>query len=200
MTEFMLSIPRTPAPQTMTIKPASVVAVSESPFTYKQQVQEGRGQRWAVEITLPPMVRGQAEPWFALFMRLNGRAGTFVMGDVDGAVPRGLASGSPVVAGAGQSGNALQTSGWSAGVSGVLLAGDWVQLGNRLHKVMADVDSDANGGAVLPLWPRLRESPADAMPLILENTVGVWRLDAWPEWPSDENNLYALTFNASEVV
>lgn len=197
--------PRAPAPQSSTIKPRSVVAVSESPFTYEQQAQAATGQGWQIEITLPPMKRAKAAPWLAFFLRINGREHTFTMGDSDARRPLGVATGAPVVDGAGQSGTALVTRGWTPDTPGILLAGSYVQIGTRLFMTTADADSDATGAATLSIWPRIgnvagRAAPADGAPLILENTVGLWRLDEMPEWPSDAASFYTLSFTATEAL
>lgn len=89
-------------------------------------------------------------------------------------------AGTPVVSGAGQTGEALDTSGWTASQNGVLKAGDLIQLGSggstRLHRVLADVDSDASGLATIDIWPRLRASPADGSTVVTANAAGLWRL------------------------
>ena len=45
------------------------VAVSESPFTYKQQVIRHVGDRWEASISIPPVLREEAEPWIAFLLR-----------------------------------------------------------------------------------------------------------------------------------
>ena len=192
--------PKIPAAQSSKVKPRSVVAVSESPWTYEQQAQVGQGQGWQIEITLPPMRRANAAPWLAFFLRLNGREHTFTMGDSDAKHPLGVASGDPLVDGAGQTGSALNTTGWATNTPGILLGGSYIQIGTHLHMLTADADSDASGDATLQIWPKLRESPADALPLVLVNTKGVWRLDSMPEWPADANSIYSLSFNATEAL
>lgn len=192
--------PTEPGTQTSTVKPRSVVAVSESPFTYAQQVQTRQGQGWQIEVTLPPMTRATAAPWLGFFLKLNGREHTFLMGDPDGRTPRGVATGTPVVDGAGQTGQSLATKGWTANTTGILKSGDYIQIGQRLYALTADADSNADGEATLAIWPRLRQSPADEDPITTTNTVGLWRLDEMPTWPNDVNNLYTITFTASEAL
>ena len=60
------------------------VAVSQSPFTYAQQVAKYTGSVWQTTVTLPPMNRADAGAWQSFFMQLNGRFGTFLLGDHQG--------------------------------------------------------------------------------------------------------------------
>lgn len=59
----------------------NAVAISQSPFTYAQQVVSHPGQRWGASISLPPMKRQDAEYWVAFLLSLKGQAGTFLLGD-----------------------------------------------------------------------------------------------------------------------
>lgn len=203
---YPLSMPVDPGgPAKFRITPVAMVGVSTSPFTGEQQVYAHQGQFWQADFTLPPMLRAKAEPWVAFLLSLNGREGTFLMGDSVGRSPRGSVPGTPLVNGGGQSGQVLNTKGWTASQSGILKAGDWIQLGNgaatRLHKVLTDANSDASGLASLDIWPRLRASPADADPLIVSNTVGIWRLSA-NDMPYDIGAaaIYGMSFSCVEAI
>ena len=70
----------------------------------------------------------------------------------------------------------LQTTGWTASTSRLLLRGDYLQLGYRLHRVCDTVNSDAGGNATIRIWPSLREQPADGTALTLAGPVGLFRL------------------------
>jgi len=159
-----------------------VVAVSESPYTFSQQPQDWGGQRWELTFNFPAMRRERAELLYSLLLKLNGRCGTFLLGDPGSRTPRGSVAGDPVVNGASQTGNELSTSGWTPNASGVLLRGDYIQLGtgatSRLHYVLDDVDADENGRADLLFWPSLRESPTAASPIVTSNTVCRFRLSS----------------------
>src|SRR6187549_2995594 len=94
---FPLSLPNTTSETSVSIRARSVVGVSPSPFTGEQQVYRHPGQMFAAEVSLKPMRRADAEAWICWKLSLNGMEGTFLMGDPLGAVPRGVATGSPVV-------------------------------------------------------------------------------------------------------
>jgi len=202
---YPLALPTAPNFNAVRFTARPVVAISESPFTLQSQVQEYAGQRLEAEATLPPMTRAQAEYWNAFMLKLNGQRGTFLLGDIGGKKPRGVATGVPVVNGAGQTGNDLLTTGWSLSITGILLAGDYIQLGSgssaRLHKVLDDVNSNASGQATLLLWPSLRASPANSAPLITSNTVGVFRLASNEmSWSIGEAMNYGITIAAKEAL
>lgn len=203
---YPISLPTQPGIKKFKMTMDSVVAISESPFTYEQQVYQHQGQRWKASITLPAMKRVQAELWIAtLAGQLNSRYGTFLAGDPDATAPQGIGTGTPLVNGASQTGNTLVTDGWTHSITGILLAGDYIQLGTgataRLHKVLVDANSDGSGNATFTIWPTLRYSPADNAAIVIANTVTQWRLDAAFTWDSDEAKTYpAITFGATEAL
>lgn len=202
---YPLSIPSTPGIASVRFTPMSVVAVSQSPFTLQDQVQGFAGQRWQVEMSLPTMQRANAEQWITFLLSLNGRLGTFLFGDPAGKQPRGSALGTPVVDGAGQTGGSLQTSGWQTNENGVLLKGDYIEIGTslltRLYKVLNDANANGSGEAEIDIWPDLQVSPADAGPLIITQATGLFRLSS-NEMPYSINEAmhYGLVIAAMSVV
>ncbi len=201
---FPLTPPAAPSVRRVTIKPESAVAVQRSPFTLQQQAVAWPGQAWTLQVELPPMQRDLAEEWIAFFCRLNGSEGTFLYGDPLAYEPRGIPAGGPVVSGAGQSGSALVTSGWTPFVFDALLPGDYVQIGegstSRLHKVLEAVETDESGNATLQLWPRLRETPADGSDIVLYGARGQFRLTDFPGWDADHMRIYGVSFAAVEAL
>jgi hypothetical protein len=177
---YPLSIPAVGGVRSATFTMLDVVGVGESPYTLTQETFEHAGKRWGMRVELVPNKRAIAEQWVAWLASLRGRRGTFLMGDPIGQQPRGIATGTPLVKGANQTGGTLITDGWTISTTGILLAGDWVQLGtgadSRLHKVLQDANSDSSGNATLELWPGPRTAPADNAALVVRNTVGAWRL------------------------
>jgi hypothetical protein len=189
----------------ITIRARTVVGMSASPFTGQQQVYKHPGQWWEAEITFPPMKRKDAEEVAAFLLKLNGRFGTFLMGDPVNTQPRGVATGTPVVSGGSQTGNQLQTSGWTPSVTGILKAGDWFQLGTagntRLYKVLDDVNSDASGNATLSIFPSLRTSPANLESIIFNAPRGQWRLSANDiDYTIQTGQFYGITLACMEAL
>lgn len=184
------------------INAVDIVGTSASPFTGVQQVYAYTGQFWEVDVTLRPMSRDEAELWITFFMKLRGAYGTFLMGDPNGATARGVATGTPLVNGASQTGSSLITDGWTAGVTNILKAGDYIQLGSagtsRLYKVLDDVNSDGSGNATLNIWPSLRSSPTNNAPIIVSDCKSVFRLSTPNTWDIREAQIYGINFGARE--
>lgn len=199
---YPIALPASPTSRIITIRKASATAALTSPFTYQPQVQVWGGQQWMADIQLPPMLRASAEAWIAALVSLNFQEGSMLLGDSANKLPRGVGTGAPLVNGGGQVGYDLVTDGWTAGQTGILKAGDWLQLGTgstaRLYKVMADANSNGAGQATLTLWPRLRSSPADNAAIVVSSPVGKFMLGAEPEWSIDEAHIYGLSFQAVE--
>jgi hypothetical protein len=186
--------------------PRAVVAAWPSPFTLQTQVQEHQGQIWQAELSLPPMKRADAEEVISFLLKLNGRRGTFLLGDPTGAVPRGIATGTPLVNGAHATVvNSLVTDGWTPSQTGILKAGDYLQLGSgatsRLYKNLSDVNSDGSGNAVFDIWPGLRSAAADNAPIVVSSCKSVFRLAAnTMPWDVNEALIYGISFNAVEAI
>lgn len=189
----------------ITIRARTVVGVNTSPFTGQQQVYKHAGQWWESEIQFPPMKRADAEVVASFLLKLNGRFGTFLMGDPVNTQPRGVGSGTPVVDGANQTGNELAVKGWTPSVTGILKAGDWVQLGaggaSRLHKVLDDVNSNADGEATLVLFPDLRSSPPNEQLVVIDSPKGLWRLSANDiDYTIQTGQFYGITLACTEAL
>ena len=181
----------------------SAVSRSESPFSFAEKVYDWGGQMWAIEGALPRMTRDDAAQYEAFILKLNGRQGTFLF-PVFETTPRGVATGTPVVNGAGQSGNVLSVSGFTPSTTGIMRAGDWLQIGTgattRLYRVLDDANSDGAGDVDLTVWPRLRSSPSDGATVIVNNCKGLFRLvDAVPV-DIDTNKTYGMSFQALEAL
>lgn len=200
---YPLSLPPTFRRATWSMGGDAVVAVTPSPFTFKTERQVWPGQAWQVVFSVPPQPEAYARVWAAWGLSLNGREGSFLMGDPARVRPRGVGTGTPLVKGAGQTGQVLATDGWTAGQTGILKAGDYIQLGSGatayLHMVLADANSDGSGNATLDIWPRLRVTPADNAPITVTNPVGRWRLASnRVGWDVAAGQLYGFQFAAEE--
>lgn len=189
----------------MNIRARTVVGISSSPFTGQQQVYKHQGEWWEAEVTLPPMKRATAEQVAAFLIKMKGQYGTFLLGDPANTSPRGVGTGTPLVNGAGQTGSSLVTDGWTLSTTGILKAGDWIQLGSgsttTLHKVLDDVDSDGSGNATLEIFPSLRSSPDDDATITVSSPKGIWRLASnQMEYSIDEASVYGITFACVEAI
>lgn len=205
---YPLDLPTVTGISSIKLLAKNTVAVTTSPFTYKQQVLKHSGERWEADISLPPMNRADAEEWIAFLMSLGGQYGTFLMGDPIGATPRGSASstpGTPLVNGASQTGNILAIDGCPTSTVNYLRAGDYIQIGSasstRLYKVLADVDTNSSGEASIDIWPSLRESPADNAAVTVSSCKGLFRLaSSETSWDIGAASFYGITFGAVEAI
>lgn len=165
---------------TFTIGLDHAIAVAESEFTFEAQVQEHQGSAWEISGSLELLNRDQSEAYNAFVASLFGRLGTFTVSPAGSEIPRGVATGTPLVKGAGQTGKVLETDGWTAGVTGILKAGDFIQLGSgssaKLYRVLADVNSDGSGNATIDIAPKIVTAPADNAAITVTNPVGVFRM------------------------
>ena len=189
----------------ITLSAQHQTARTTSPFSYHSQVFVHSGQRWMADVDLPLQTRADAEAWLAILMELAGGAGEIHLGDPAGAVPRGTANGTPLVDGASQTGQQLDTKGWTPSQTGVLLAGDYIEIGSgtsrRLYKIVADADADGTGLATLKIWPRLRESPSDGAAISTSDTRGTFEIP--PQdfgWQWQPPTLTSLKFHAVEAI
>ncbi len=192
----------------ITLSAENAVAISQSPFTYQQQVVSHPGQRWSATVSLPPMKRQDAEYWVAFLLSLKGQAGTFLLGDPNCVAPQGSASvtpGTPVVMGANQVGDTLIIDGLSLNSVSYFLPGDYIQLGSgastTLHKVLTPTNTTGGGVATLDIWPSIRTAPADNATVIISNTKGRFRLkENITQWQINDISSYGITFDCVEAL
>jgi len=205
---YPLSLPTSIGIASITLGAENAVAISQSPFTYSQQIVQHPGQRWTASVSLPPLRRDLMEPWVAFLLSLKGQYGTFLLGDPNCATPRGSASvtpGTPVVKGASQTGDELDIDGLPTSVTGYLLAGDYIQLGtagtSTLHKILTDVNSNGSGEATLDLWPSIRTAPLDNATVVVSAAKGKFRLaNNIQQWEINNMSNYGITFDCVEAI
>jgi hypothetical protein len=109
-----------------------------------------------------------------------------------------------LVRGASQTGETLAVDGLRPNQTGILKAGDWLQLGSgsstRLHKILQDADTNVDGKATLDIFPKLRSSPADNAAVTLSSPKGLWRLASnTREWSIATAQIYGIRFSAVEA-
>lgn len=200
----LVALPAAPGLRSVEFKMHDSVAASPRSFTGQMQVQAWPGaDMWSGTLTLPPLTAAQADVWEAALMQLRGIQNAFQIGNPLKAVPRGTVAGTPVVHNA-TTGNlamaqALGTSGWTASAAGVLLAGDYMQVGYRLYRVLDDVTADSGGLATIPVWPSLREVPANGSAIVTASARALVRLaDNDRSSSADYTKLTKLSFQFME--
>ena len=120
---YPLTLPTATGITTQNFSLLRVVAVTESPFTKQEQVYEHEGSQWKATVTLPPMLKTNASIWLAFLMSLRGQRGTFKLGDQDRKTIQGVATGTILVNGAAQTGNAIDLDGFANSTNNVFKEG-----------------------------------------------------------------------------
>jgi hypothetical protein len=190
---YPLNQPTTIGIESIELRAVNAVAVSQSPFTYKQQVISHGGQKWEASVTIPSVRRDLAAEWKAMLVGLKGQTGTFLLGDPDYATPRGDVSSCTLT---GVTGDETVT----VVMTGTLKAGDYIQLGGgssaKLHQVLAD----KTGNGSLEIWPALRADYTGAT-VVLDSPKGVFRLAInLTSWSINNASFYGISFEAVEVI
>jgi hypothetical protein len=206
---YPLAIPTTIGIEQITLRAVNVVALAQSPFTFRQQVFKYPGERWEASVSIPPLRRDFLEPWVAFLLALKGQTGTFLLGDPNNACPQGaLSSSSNTVQVNGTPGigtTAIPLKGLPVSTTGLLVPGDYIQLGAAgtatLHKVLLPMNSNSGGEGTVEVWPATRRALVDSETVVYKNTVGRFRLNQpFSEWAINNSNAYQLSFDAVEAV
>jgi hypothetical protein len=171
--------PRVRGPRSIEWDDQEAVAANASPFTGQTQTYDWMQSWWEGQVSFAPMDRWSHDAWKAFLRACRGQLNVFLIGDPKARRPKGMAAtnpGVPVISGAAQTGYSLVTRGWTPSVTNMLLYHDNIQIGNRLYSVTDSVSTDSSGDAVLPIWPPLRDQPADGAAIITHNCKGLFRL------------------------
>ncbi|WP_343711185.1 hypothetical protein [Kosakonia radicincitans] len=160
-------------PAALTWRPESNTKTFRSPFNGASQTVRFPGTRWVCSLTLTNLTDEKSRRVDALIASLDGEYGRVKIRDWGrpGRVP----AGSPQVSDADQTGTELHSKGWTAGVL-VLRAGDYITVNDELKMVTADVTSAANGTAIIPVAPMLRNSPPANSAIEVANPYGIFKL------------------------
>ena len=201
---YPLTLPTVTGIKTQNFGLTRTISVSQSPFTKQEQVYQHQGEQWKATFTLPPMKKESAAIWLAFLMSLRGRRGTFRIGDQDRKTIQGTATGTVLVNGAAQTGNAINLDGFTASRANVFLAGDYIQINSYLYMVTANVTANGSGEATVYVEPSLRtgiEAINDNTTVIYSNTTTVMRLDTnFTNWDSNHVSVYGISFACSEAL
>jgi hypothetical protein len=205
----IVPMPSSPAIRSVNFTLSDTVGEVSSPWTSQSQFQEWvGGDSWALDIQFPPIKSSQIGAWRAWLAALRGKKNVFRCGDPLFKQPRG----NPQTTGQhalcvsdvtkNQAGASyIYTSGWVASAAGVLLPGDYLQLGERLHCVAGvdAVNADASGNATIEIFPVLREA-ANGLQVLTSNCTGLFRLaDNKRQYSENVTRLFGLSFKCMEA-
>lgn len=164
-------------------------ALAASPFSGVVQAQRGQLERWSFTLELRRLTREEIQIAQGFFLTLEASLGLFRMHDPAARLPLGTATGTPVLAATADPGDrTLSISGFTPSVSNILRAGDWIQIGDQLAKVVADTSSNASGVAAVTIWPKVMVEVASGQPVTVREAKGLFRFTTQlPEWTSDSS-------------
>lgn len=192
-------IPSSPKPKSAQVVTIANVATATSAFSFKTSKQKLSGQRFEITLDFPPMTGAEAGAWIAFILKMNGQEGSVYVEDPDRQTANGIATGTPLVKGASQTGNSLITDGWTISQTGILLAGDLIEIGDYFYVVLNDANSDGSGDATLDIWPDLRSSPADNAVITVSNCKTKCRLAGNSnQWTTNNMKNYGFTISFIE--
>jgi hypothetical protein len=190
---YPLTLPTSIGIANITLSANNAVAISQSPFTFQQQIVQHAGKRWTASVSIPPVRRDLAEPWNAFLLALNGPVGTFLLGDPNGKEPRGTATSATLTGTSGSSSPTIT-------MTGTLLAGDYIQLGSGATAALYKVLENKSGNGTIEIWPTLRSSVTGAT-VTLTNTVGRFRLSGTQQsFSIDSASIYGIGFDCVEAL
>jgi hypothetical protein len=105
-----------------------------------------------------------------------------------------------LVQGAAQTGSSIVTDGWTAGQTGVVKVGDYIQVGTELKIVTADANSDGSGNTTISIAPPIRVSPNDNAAIVVTNPTVIMCLSDGNQarWQVQPTPVYNLSIACEE--
>ena len=176
--------------QNISMRLRRAVSVSESPFTYDQQVFQHQGARWEAEISLPPLSYSEARSVEAFIVGLKGRSGTFTFGHP---LHTSTATATTPATLAVRSESFVTNAGSSA-----IEAGTYFELDGYLYLVTEDKAAGAN---TLSFQPPTRTDITSATALDFTLPKSTWRMASNDiGWSTDTASTYGFTFACVEAI
>lgn len=146
--------------------------------------------------------REQVETIFGFLQKQKNGFDTFTVNLPDKNTPRGVATGTPLVNGASQTGSSLITDGWTVSVTGIMKRGDILKLNghSKVYMVTDDANSNASGQATINISPALIVSPADNESVIVNSVPFTVTVDGEVTgYQAVPGGLYSITVPLIEV-
>lgn len=160
-----------------------------SPITGTIQTLDRGGERWQVTMNFNNLTSDNKAEMKAFLVKLNGQQHRFTLQD-HSQVQRGNFGGTPLVAGASQTGTSLNLDG-VANTTDWIRAGDHFAVGGSLKMAVADADSAA-GAVTVVFRPRIVTAPGDNDPVTTTDPTGTFMLASndvgWSNAPGDFSN------------
>lgn len=178
---YPLAFPSTIEIQAFSLRFRKSVAMSESPFSYAQQVHDFGGARWEAEVTIPPLSQSDAQIFQAFLIGLEGSKGTFTM-------DHPIATTTLSRTATGTKGDTDIT------FSGEVAVGTYFSIANKMYIATETGTTDVN------IQPPLRADASSAT-VDFTNPTSTWRLSSNEvEWSTNYNRVTPFTFACMEAI
>jgi hypothetical protein len=183
-------------PNESTIEFESNTQVFRSPLNGAIQTVDRSGERLTMSLVHRNLSGADRAVLMAFAVKLNGQQHRVTLYN-HAENQRGAFGGTPLVAGASQTGLSLNIDGCSSGITNWIRAGDWFSVNGELKLCTADANSDGGGLCTIAFTPRLRASPANNDPLTTTNGTGTFFLaknsNSWTNRPGGFSD-FSLSF------
>ena len=195
-----ITLPSTPAVETIRQRYRSGRKIYTSPLTGSSQVNKRPADRWSLEAITPAMRGDDARLWISRLVQGAGDTVRAVWPQVDMATG---SPGSPTVNGSGLAGSTLPVTGAAAGYvvkEGQMLS--FLNSSSRYELKMCTANTTLVAGAgSIPIMPAIRKSPSSGAAVLLSNPIfeGILVDDAqeW-EWTGDKPYSFTVRFDGVE--
>lgn len=169
------TLPAVPKPSDLTIRSFTPTLVSVA-HNLRRIARTLGAHRWSMDLSWVGYERDNMAEIFAFMMQQEGQYQNFQIIIPGHESPRGQfdsGSDSPIVLGAGQTGNSVSITGCRSDITNLLVKGDFLQFTNhaKVYMVTEDFSTDGLGEGSIEIYPALQESPVDSEAIIVENVT-----------------------------
>ena len=169
-----------------------------SPLTGAIQTVQRTGNRWRVTLSYENLFDSERAVMQAFLAEVTATAENFYLED-HSYERRADGAGTVLVAGASQTGNQLDTDGWTSGTY-AFRAGDFFEVNGELKMATADATITA-GAATVDFVPELRSAPANNAAVTISSPKGIFRLiSPQTTWSNRSPRISSFSFECVEDV
>ena len=162
-------------PNSSNIEYRSNTARFVSPISGAIQTLDRGGERWIINLQYRSLKDADRAVMLAFLAKLNGQQHRFTLHN-HAENNRGAFGGTPLVAGASQTGTSLNIDGCSNSITNWIREGDFFSVDGKLKICVADANSDGAGLLTVSFAPRILTAPANNAPLTTSSGTGIFLL------------------------
>ena len=178
--------------QSYNLQMVNKIGVTESPFTFKQQIQDYDAMRWELTFTTAPLYGEDAKNFRAFLQSLRGRLGMFYFPIPQSSLLSYQANG---LSSEGSDMLRIRDTNQS---TQPLKKGTYISHLNRLYMVLEDWTNDAT---LINVTPNLRNNIGNLNTLFVNNPIGTFRLSSnTSEFAVDVTEGHSFTVACEEAL